>query len=212
MKYKSVARHFKSRIEDNRKYVAIELHEELAQLAAIIKMDMEVVAMSEPELNAFSKSRLEHATAISDLLIRSIRRISFCISPNMLRELGLKETLKWHCDEFANLNGIPCLFESNCDEKYLTTEMKIDFFSICQEAFMNIMFHAKAANVKVRLEDHGNRICLFVSDDGIGFDVQQKKDKPGITIMQERARSINGSLKIESVIGKGTMITICIDK
>jgi PAS domain S-box-containing protein len=212
VKYKSVATHFKSRIEDNRKYIAIELHEELAQLAAIIKMDLEVIAMNESGLTEFSQSRLEHATKLADLLINAIKRISFSISPNMLRDLGLKETLKWHCNEFTKLNNIPCQFAGNCDEQYLTPEVKFDFFRICQEAFMNIMFHAQATQVVVTLEDKGNEICLSVSDDGKGFNVQQKKDKPGITIMQERARSINGSLQIDSAVGRGTVITVCVNK
>jgi signal transduction histidine kinase len=110
------------------------------------------------------------------------------------------------------LNSIPCRFESNCDKTILTTEIKIDFFRICQEAFMNIMFHAQASQVIVILEEKEDKICLSVIDDGVGFDIHQEKDSPGLTIMRERAASVNAQLKIESVIGKGTCISVCIEK
>ncbi len=175
-------------------------------------MDLEWISNNDADWPTASKSRMEHALGISKLLITTIRRISFSISPNMLEHLGLNATLEWHCREFSIMNGIPCSFESAYDEKSLTEEIKIDLFRICQESLMNILYYARSSHVKITIKDAGDQIWLTVVDDGIGFDVDQQKRRPGFIRMRERAASINGHLTIESGIGKGTKICITIAK
>jgi PAS domain S-box-containing protein len=211
-KFKSLASHFKSSIEEDRKYLANELHEELAQLASVLKMDLEWISRHDTDRPPSSKNRMEHALGISNLLIKTIRRISFSISPNMLEHLGLNATLEWHCKEFSILNGIPCSFESAYEEKDLTEEIKTDLFRICQESLMNILLHAQAGHVKIAIEDAGNKIQLIVTDDGKGFAVDQQKQRSGLIRMRERAASINGQLTIQSDAGKGTRICVTIAK
>ena len=211
-KFKSLARHFKSSLEEDRKYLAIELHEELAQLASVVKMEVDWISSNASELSPGSKSRMEHASVVADLLINTIRRISFSISPHMLDDLGLNETLKWHCKEFSILNGIPCEFESAYNDNDLSYEMKLDFFRVCQESLSNIMYHAQAKNVKISIVDTGDKIELSIVDDGQGFDVDQQKNTSGITRMRERIASINGKLSIQSEIGKGTRVSATVTK
>ncbi|MBY0477095.1 MAG: PAS domain S-box protein [Chitinophagaceae bacterium] len=75
--FKSLALDFKSRMEEDRKYLATELHEELAQLASVIKMNIDWVQRNENHLSETTKSRLEHSAVITDLLINTIRRLSY---------------------------------------------------------------------------------------------------------------------------------------
>jgi two-component system sensor histidine kinase DegS len=88
--------------------------------------------------------------------------------------------------------------------------MKLDFFRICQESLTNIMYHAQAKNVKITVEETDGKICLSIVDDGKGFCPEELNHISGLTSMRERASSINGQLKIESEIGKGTRISITI--
>lgn len=211
-KFKGLTTHFKSHIEKDRKYFAYELHEEVAQLAAAVKLDISWVVANVPGLPASSKSRIENAELLSELLIKKIQRIAFSISPNMLGLFGLNDTLKWLINEFTILNGIHCSFETEYDEGSLTKEMKIDFFRICQEALTNITDHAEASNVKISIEDVGNKIQLSIIDNGKGFDIDQKKQTSGFSNMHGRAASINGSLIIQSEPGKGTTVCLVIEK
>ena len=211
-KFKSLATHFKSSIEQDRKFLAYELHEELAQLVAAVKMDIDWIAHHTPELTDLSKSRVEHALAISGLLIKSIQRLSFSISPRMLDDFGLNATMEWLCKEFFILNEIPYDFKAAYDEKDLTHEMQIDFFRICQEALANVIDHASAGKVSIRIEESGNQIKLTITDDGNGFDVLRQKQAHGLTSMRERAASINGHLLLESKIGEGTRIVVTVQK
>jgi PAS domain S-box-containing protein len=211
-KFKSLASHFKSSIEEDRKYLANELHEELAQLASVLQADIEWINSHTPGLSPVSRTRVEHALGISRLLIKTIRRISFSISPNMLEHLGLNATLEWHCKEFSILNGIPCSFESAYDEQSLSNEIRIDLFRICQESLMNIIHHAKAGHVSIRIEDRGAQIQLSVTDDGTGFEAGGQKQGGGLIRMRERASSINGKLAVRSEPGKGTEVCVLIKK
>ena len=211
-KFKGLAAHFKTSIEEDRKYLARELHEELAQLASVLKMDIEWVKSHAPELSPSSKDRVEHASVISQMLITTIRRLSFYISPNMLEHIGLSATLEWYCREFSVLTGIPCRWESDYDEIGLSEEIRIDLFRICQEALMNTLNHAEAGQVAVRIEDRGNQLQLTVVDDGRGFDVKKQGRRPGMTRMRERAASINAQLSIDSAPGKGTTVKVIISK
>ncbi|MEO6313523.1 MAG: PAS domain S-box protein [Chitinophagaceae bacterium] len=211
-KFKSLATHFKTSIEKDRKYLAVELHEELAQLAAVVKLDVDWVNTHENDLSPVSKKRIEHALAVSDLLMTTIRRISFSISPTMLDDIGLNETLQWHCNEFAILNGIPCLFESKYNEADLVQEMQLDFFRICQESLNNVMDHAQASLVKISIVEDDGKIYLSIDDDGTGFDDAQHKQTPGLSNMRELAASINASFSVQTAPGLGTKIQLAIVK
>jgi len=207
-KFKSLATHFKNSIEKDRKHLAYELHEELAQLVAAVKMDIDMLAHSMENVAGTQKATLEHAVAVSGLLIKSIQRISFSISPQMLEDFGLNATIEWLCKEFSILNGIHCSFENAYDESSLTQEIKTDFFRICQEALLNVADYAEAANVKVSIKERGDHITLSVIDDGKGFDMNEVKIKHGLVNMKERAASINGQLTIQSKPGEGTSILV----
>jgi PAS domain S-box-containing protein len=211
-KFKSLATHFKKKIEEDRKYLAVELHEELAQLASVVKMDIDMLNASRHLLPLQSQKRIDHAFVVTDLLINTIRRISFSVSPQMLEEVGLDETLKWHCNEFAVLNGIPCKFRSDYDENTLTKEVKLDFFRICQEALSNVMYHAQADNAEIYIMDTGKAIRLAITDNGKGFDLQSQEKSSGLSSMRERAASINGKLIVLSKPGKGTEVYVEVEK
>lgn len=207
-KFKSLATHFKNSIEKDRKHLAYELHEELAQLVAAVKMDIDLLAHSTDNLAVTQKATLEHAVAVSGLLIKSIQRISFSISPQMLEDFGLNATIEWLCKEFTILNGIHCSFVGSYDESALTHEIKTDFFRICQEALLNVADYAEAANVTVSITEAEDHITLSVIDDGKGFNIDEVEVKHGLINMKERAASINGQLSIQSKPGKGTTILV----
>jgi len=211
-KFKSLATHFKKSIEEDRKFLAVELHEELAQLATVVKMDIHWLRDSITDMSGVFKSRIEHALMISQLLINTIRRISFSVSPGMLDDLGLNEVLTWHCREFSVLNGIPCQFEHDYEESVLTNEVKLDFFRVCQETLSNVMYHAQATSVAISIKDIGDKICLSIMDDGKGFDLNHQKQSPGLTRIRKRTASINGELTILSEPGNGTKVCVAIAK
>jgi PAS domain S-box-containing protein len=211
-RFKGLANHFKGSIERDRKYLSVSLHEELAQLLAVLKMDIDWIRSKNQELpEAFSK-RLEHAGAVTELLIKTIQRISFTISPGMLNDLGLMETLKWHCNEFTMVGAINCSFHGSIDDEQISKEIQLDVFRICQEALHNIMYHAHARNASVTVSETATDICFEITDDGNGFSVDAVEQSNGLTVMKERAASIHATLSIASKPHAGTTIRLCLKK
>ncbi|MEO9052303.1 MAG: PAS domain S-box protein [Ginsengibacter sp.] len=211
-KFKALSDHFKRKIEKDRKTFSIELHEELAQLASVILMELHIIKKNIPDVSEFLASRIEHASAISKLLIQTTRKIAFEMSPYMLDQFGLDETLKWLCNDLSLLNHIRCDFESDYDERGLSQEIKLDFFRICQESLSNVMNHAFARSVKISIKDEQNILRLSITDDGRGFDAEKQLQTSGLTNIRERVASINGKLIIQSVLQEGTSISVTIPR
>jgi len=190
-KLKHQARQFKSNLEKDRKYVAAELHEDLAQLATAVKVDIDWIS-SNVNAPAETKKRIDHALASADLLIDTIRRISFSISPGMLDDLGLDATLEWYCNEFSATNGIDCSFQSNYDEDKLSKEVRLDFFRICQQVLASVRLHANTEKVKISIEERAGKVALVIE----GIEGQEMT-ATGVISIHERAASFGGKCIVE---------------
>lgn len=206
--FETRATHFKSSIEKDRRYFAYELQEEVAQLAAAIKMNLSVVASDISAQSA--EERIAHTLTASQQMLNTIQRLSFSLSPKMLDDFGLIATLEWLCKEFTLLNGIPCRFECNCMEWQIPANISTDFFRICQEALMNVIQHASAGNVFVSLTRLTDKLSLTVTDDGIGFSVSESHGH-GLAHIKQLAASVNATIDIKSEVGKGTVIQVVAD-
>lgn len=211
-RFKSLAAHFKDSMEQDRKNFAYELHEELAQLVSALRLDIDLIASSNETLPDSLREKIGHAQTISGLLLKSIQRISFSVSPGILDDFGLEAALEWLCKEFTILNSIPCTFETSCDTTTLTREIQLDFFRICQEALMNVADHAQAANVLVTISDTPGVLRLGIADDGKGFAPDMLNNKYGLLRMRERAASIGADFFIKSIPGKGCIVEVAISK
>ncbi|MBC7867487.1 MAG: PAS domain S-box protein [Gloeobacteraceae cyanobacterium ES-bin-316] len=211
-KFKNLASHFKNSIEKDRKFLAYELHEELAQLASVVKMELAMIPLVVADLPEAARIKIEQASANTHKLIKGLQKISFAISPALLHDFGLTATLQWYSQEFTRVNGIPCSFTSAYDEESLTTEIKTDFFRICQEALTNVMCHAAPCSVEIYIFESGNTITLCISDNGKGFELEKLVMSGGLKGIRERAASINGILNIETKVGEGTKIIVQIEK
>lgn len=206
-KYKYLTTHFKNSVEKERRFFAYELHEELAQLATVLKMDFEWIALQQHQLDDISRKRIEHGLTTSGLLIDKIRKLSYSINPAKIEDDGLDFVLGSLCHEFNSLSGIQCSYTSSFDETLLEYEIKLDLLRICQEALLNVMQHADATLVKINVQQSENKIELSVTDNGRGFETQNKQSF-GFLNMHGRADSINGELFIESEKTKGTKISV----
>jgi PAS domain S-box-containing protein len=191
VKLKHQATQFKSNLEKERKYVAAELHEDLAQLASAVKVDVDWIN-SNVNAPAETKKRINHALVSADLLIETIRRISFSISPGMLDDLGLDATLDWYCNEFSASNGIDCSFESMYDESMLSKEVSLDFFRICQQVLSNVQQHAQSDKVKILIKEKEGKVILTI--DGVK---EEHMAAGGAISIHERAASFGGKCVVK---------------
>lgn len=209
--FRNLATHFKASLEKDKKNLAAELHEQLAQLAWVVKTDLNWIDENTVgKTDALSK-RLEHALSVTEMLINSIRNMSYAIGPGILDDMGMNEAVRWLCNEFSKENNIPCTFDCRYDDKQLSREIQLDIYRICQESLKNVAEHADANSVKIVLEQERDNISFSISDDGKGFDTEMLTYSPGLISMRERAASINGNIHIESS-SKGTIVKVVVNQ
>jgi len=126
----------------------------------------------------------------------------------LLQEAGLPAALSSYCEEFSNTRGIPISYKGDESVQELSPGAALAVYRIAQEALGNVAKHAKAKQVEVRLTRSDSRVCLVVSDDGVGFnpDGSGKSGGLGLINMRERVRQLNGTFAFESAPGRGTTV------
>lgn len=210
-KFKKLASHFKTAMESDRRSLAMELHEDLAQLASVVKMDLDWLGDQLDHLSLPQKKRLTHALETTGQLIQTIRRLSFSISPNLLEDVGFDEAMKWLCREFSVLNGINCQYSSHYDTERLTEEGRLDFFRICQHALSTIICHANPSEVHISVEELEGKVCLRLTNYGHQLLGIQNRQSAFYAIFSKRIATINGRLFFEIAEETGSLICVVID-
>ncbi len=209
---KDLSIHLQNVREEERKFLAREVQEELGQLTAVLKMDIDWLAINLSDASEIQKSRIAHASDTAKLIINTIRKIASSLRPSMIDELGLNASLEWQCKKFTSSNNIPCVFEQAEDDEGLSVEIKTALFRICQEALLNISQHAGATEVTVIKKMTENNILLVICDNGKGFQKEQQKKSFGLIAIRERILALNGHLHIETEVGTGTKVSVSIPK
>lgn len=198
--------------EEERTYIAREIHDELGQQLTALKMDASWLLK---KINPSEKAQLEKLTDMVNLIddtVKDIRRISSDLRPGILDDLGLLAALEWQCNEFEKRTGITCVLKSENAINLLEKHIAIGIFRIFQEALTNITRHAHASAVHANIVQKDKCLYVIIQDDGVGFNVNEVKLKKtlGLTGMRERAHMFNGSIDIKSTIGNGTTLTLVV--
>jgi signal transduction histidine kinase len=134
--------------------------------------------------------------------------LSHELHPAALQEAGLPSALSSYCEEFSHTRGIPIDYQADESVEELSPGAAPCIYRIAQEALGNVAKHSKAKQANVRLTRSDNRVCLVVSDDGVGFnrDGSGKAGGLGLVNMRERVRQLNGTFEFESEPGRGTTV------
>ena len=132
-----------------------------------------------------------------------IRQLSHKLHPAVLHEKGLPTALSAYCEEFSAIRGIPISYKSDENVDELSPGAALCLYRIAQEALGNVAKHANAKQVEVRLTRSNGTVCLWVSDDGVGFDSSRSETSGGLGLinMRERVRQLNGTFAFESEPG-----------
>jgi len=149
-----------------------------------------------------------------DEALRLVRDLSVELRPSILDDLGLTTAIRWYVDRYTKRTGlnVDVVIDLPDENERFSREFETACFRIAQEALTNVMRHAKATQVLVRLARDHTVLLLTVKDDGTGFDVERlRKRAPrvatlGLISMQERAHAAGGRVEIESVPASGTEV------
>ena len=194
--------------EEERKRIAMEIHDELGQLLTALKMDVSLLKMHlANDSNAARKT--DDMRELVEKTIWMVRNVVSHLRPAALN-FGIVSALEWLAEDFGRRNGIPCQFRINGSEPVLSDAHATAVFRIVQASLTNVTRHAGATRADVTLTRSASALELHVSDDGCGFDQEaaRKGEAYGLLGMTERARLIGGSLLIDSALGTGTAVSI----
>lgn len=202
--------HLQNIREEERTYIARELHDELGQQITVLKMDVSWLTKKLSDGESLVKEKLHELNQLLDAMVQSVRRISLELRPSMLDDLGLAAAMDWHLKEFEKRSGIKTFFSEPSEELSLTNPIKTSLYRIFQESLTNVARHSKATQLSVALEKKDNELLLSIRDNGQGFDTRKASQKVtlGILGMKERAAMIGGNYHIETEPAKGTTVTV----
>ncbi len=158
---------------------------------------------------------LNNLCAEIDNIVEDIRLLTFEISNPLLNELGLTAAIdKYLSEEIHEKHRIKVELNSNIGVDNLEGIVRRCLYRNARELLVNVVKHANAHKVKVRIHHSADRIQICVEDDGIGFDVGKIASLPadtegfGLFSIREQLEYIGGNLQIESDVGKGARVTI----
>ncbi|HTD93312.1 MAG TPA: PAS domain S-box protein [Chitinophagaceae bacterium] len=195
--------------EEERRYIAREIHDELGQQLTAIKMDVAWIDKKMPDESIDIKRKLKNIISLLDGSNQSIRRILSELRPRILDDHGLLEGIEWLGQQFAETTGIPVKLTVPEKDIIVSEQIATCIFRVCQEALTNITRHSHAKKVSNSITIVEKSIVLVIEDDGTGFDIEsvQTTTSFGILGMKERVLSLGGKFELVSSPGKGTKIT-----
>ena len=200
-------------IEDERRSLARELHDELGQYVSAIKIFAANITNRTKGKNKDIEEAANSVTSAANQIYDGMHSIIRQLRPGALDNLGLSETLKDMISNYQNQNK-----EINIDLNvggkldHLGEIININIYRVIQEAMNNSFKHANAKNITISLNHTKKDLKLNFTDDGIGFDTKllDKTKQFGLIGMQERVKALNGNISIKSVKREGTSINISI--
>ena len=202
--------------ERERKRISMELHDELGQSLAVLKLQIRAIERGLGEDQQDLKEGCVELLLYLDGVIDDIRRLSRDLSPSILEDLGLQSALKYLINEFSKHYTVGHAFEVEDLDQLFPSEAQIIIYRIFQECLTNISKHAGATEVSIAVKEDDGLIFLVIEDNGAGFDpalVLARRAAGrglGLAALDERARMLGGTLEIRSQPGAGTRITCVI--
>ncbi|MBI5921957.1 MAG: PAS domain S-box protein [Betaproteobacteria bacterium] len=204
---RSLSVHQEGLLEDERRHIAREVHDELGQLLTALKMDISLLRLhfgQDPSL----LEKLDSMRTLAEEAFHVVRQVASNLRPAAL-DLGLAPAIEWLAKDFSQRWDISCNIDMCGDEIALDDVTATTVFRVVQESLLNVARHARANEVTISLQC-GNRLLLRVEDNGCGFDPSAISKLPGLGLfgMRERIQALGGTLKIDSGSGMGTKLAI----
>jgi signal transduction histidine kinase len=196
--------------EEERKRIAADLHDRLGSMLATVKLLFSSLDNEIDPINLDNNEQFSTAKSLLDEACGEVRRISHNLSSGIAMSSGLVAALEELCHSVYQSKLIKCKLLAYGMEQRLDQPIELGVYRMIQELFSNILKHAKASNINVQLNHVGESLNVTVEDDGIGFNVEEKRKSGGMGLynLERRAAQLNGIYTVDSYPGKGTISII----
>jgi len=196
--------------ERERRMLAQNLHDDLGQLLAIIKIKLSSLGDGSPQ------SSVNTIVELVDQADLAVRMITLQLSPPILQTLGLMPALEWLVEEMQQRYQLAVYVVHEGEPRPLVDEIQAMLFRSVRELLINVARHAKASDASLSCLCQGSQLIIAVSDNGCGFDPAQylvglsRRRGFGLCSIYERIINIGGEMEFDSSPGNGTTITLSI--
>ncbi|SAK51980.1 PAS/PAC sensor signal transduction histidine kinase [Caballeronia temeraria] len=200
---RELSAHVQSALENERASISRELHDDLGQQLAALKMQVSILRTGAADAHV-----VQQALAQIDTIIGSVRRISAGLRPPVLDDLGLFAAIDWLVCDFRRRFDLAIRLDIDGDEDGLDTAASTSIFRLVQEALTNVVRHAHASEVRISIVCARSRCILTIEDDGRGADITRARPDGtfGLLGMGERVRQLGGAIEFRSAPGEGFSI------
>jgi signal transduction histidine kinase len=155
---------------------------------------------------------IESARSFTDSTLQTVRDLSHLLHPSLLDDLGLPAAVDWYLKGVGRRHEIRVELLEDGMESRMPPETESAAFRIIQEALTNVVKHAQATTARIYLQRLPNTVLITVEDNGVGFDPESELARTGRGLgligIRERAAYLLGTVRLESVVGKGTRLTV----
>jgi signal transduction histidine kinase len=203
------AAHVERMREEDRKYIAREIHDELGQLLAALRLEISLLKGGEDGRSEKVEIIRRNVSELVDMAGQSVRHIAEHLRPATL-ELGIIPAIKKLADEFGKHGSATCLLHLSEEPTDLDEDQTVTIFRIVQESLTNVTRHAGASRVEIILLQRADELIVEVHDNGKGFDPASAAIRRsfGLLGMRERAAVLGGSIDIISTPEQGTVVSL----
>ena len=195
--------------EEERRYLARELHDDVSQRLAAVSIETGTLEnkMSESsEIKEPLGKLKKNLIGICD----DLHRMSRHMHPSVLDDFGLAEALRSECGELSQRWGIP--IELHCSKRFpeIPKSVALCLYRVAQESLWNAIRHSGGSKITIELKSDAEFVYMDISDDGKGFEPStvQKTRRLGLASMSERIRLVSGTIRTLSAPGQGVTISV----
>jgi PAS domain S-box-containing protein len=202
--------HLEHILEEERKRISRELHDELGQLLTILKFDLSWLKLEGIKSQSDIIGRIDAMMDSVNDALASVKRISKEIRPPQLDALGLTGAIQWDIDQVEKKTGLKGNITVEPVEIEIKSQVSTILYRVFREALTNILRHAQAEHVFIKLSQRLDSVILAIRDDGRGITQKELKGTTslGLVGIRERIRMVGGTFTIEGKTGSGTVLTV----
>ena len=205
--------------EEERRYIARELHDEIGQACTALRWELTALEQALPEKPPHGeiRARIQRLYEITDRTMENLHRMVNRLRPAALDHLGLIPALITYADECSARYPFAVEVEILGRRRRFPERVETALYRVAQEAITNVARHARATRVHLTLATQDHQVCLTVTDDGVGIDLETvrqtddlRREGCGLTGIRERVQLMGGHAEIRSAPGAGTVLTVCL--
>jgi len=209
---RQLANHLQNIREEERTRIARELHDQFGQTLSVLKMDLAWLTKHLTHPDRSMQARLDSMGTVIDSTLQVLHRVCTELRPVILDDFGLAAAIQWQTEDFQNRTGIACKLNLESEADKLNQEESTAMFRIFQETLTNVLRHAAATEIRVRLWEEDGQVKLEIADNGKGITDMEinRTTSLGLIGMQERVYGLNGTIQFSGTPGKGTRVSVAV--